>query len=105
MAYVILRNTREILERVVCFFYFFALMNGLVFFFSIQKVSFSEAVGWVILENTVKTLVLIHPDISIHILHTVLFTIPKVLTRRIYLTVKSFFLIGDHFLYSHDLNG
>ena len=37
-----------------------------------------------------------------HILHTVLYTFPKVLTRRICLTNKS--LVGDHFLYSHDLN-
>ena len=44
----------------------------------------------------------LHPNISMHILHTVLYTFPKVLTRRIYLTNKS--LVGDHFLYSHDLN-
>ena len=31
-----------------------------------------------------------HPNISIHILHTVLCTFTKVLTRRIYLTIKSF---------------
>ena len=30
-------------------------------------------------------------------------TFPKVLTRRICLTIKSFFF-NDHFLYSHDLN-
>ena len=34
---------------------------------------------------------LLHPNISMHILHTVLYTFPKVLTRRICLTVKSFF--------------
>ena len=33
----------------------------------------------------------LHPNISIHILHTVLYTFPKVLTRRICLTIKSFF--------------
>ena len=32
-----------------------------------------------------------HSDISIHILHTVLCTFTKVLTRRICLTIKSFF--------------
>ena len=45
----------------------------------------------------------LHPNISMHILHTVLFTSPKELTRRICLTIKSFFF-GDHFLYSHNLN-
>ena len=43
------------------------------------------------------------PYIGIHIFHTVLHTFPKVLTGRICWTVKSF-LVGDHFLYSHDLN-
>ena len=33
----------------------------------------------------------LHPNISIHILHTVLYTFPKVLTRRICLPIKSFF--------------
>ena len=33
----------------------------------------------------------LHPNISLHILHTVLYTFPKVLTRRICLTIKSFF--------------
>ena len=32
-----------------------------------------------------------HPNISLHILHTVLYTFPKVLTRRFYLLIKSFF--------------
>ena len=32
----------------------------------------------------------IHPNINMHILHTVLYTFPKVLTRRICFTVKSF---------------
>ena len=45
----------------------------------------------------------LQPNISMHILHTVLFTSPKVLTRRICLTIKSFFF-GDHSLYSHNLN-
>ena len=44
-----------------------------------------------------------HPNISMDILHTVPYTVPKVLTRRICLTIKSFFF-NDHFLYSHDLN-
>ena len=33
----------------------------------------------------------VHPNISIYILHTVLYTFPKVLTKRICLTIKSFF--------------
>ena len=45
----------------------------------------------------------LHPNISMYILHTVLYTSPKVLTRRIYLRIKSFFF-GDHSLYSHNLN-
>ena len=45
----------------------------------------------------------LQPNISMYILHTVLFTSPKVLTRRICLTIKSFFF-GDHSLYSHNLN-
>ena len=32
-----------------------------------------------------------HPNISMHILHTVLCTFPKVLTRRICLTIDSLF--------------
>ena len=33
----------------------------------------------------------LHPNISVHILHTVLHTYPKVLMRRICLTIKSLF--------------
>ena len=32
----------------------------------------------------------LHPNISMHILHTVLYTFPKELTRRICLTIKDF---------------
>ena len=45
----------------------------------------------------------LHPNISMHILHTVLYTFFNVLIRRICLTIKSF-LVDNHFLYSHDLN-
>ena len=41
-----------------------------------------------------------HPNISLHILHTVLYTFPKVLTRRIKLASFA----GDCFLDSHDRN-
>ena len=37
----------------------------------------------------------LHPDISMDILHVVLRTFPKVLTRRIWLTIKSFFSSGS----------
>ena len=33
----------------------------------------------------------VHPNISMHILHTVLYTFPEGLTGRICLTVKNFF--------------
>ena len=33
----------------------------------------------------------LHPNISMHILHTVLLTFPKVMTRRICLPIESFF--------------
>ena len=36
----------------------------------------------------------LHPNISMYILHTVLYTFPKVLTRRIYLTIKSSMIIS-----------
>ena len=38
-----------------------------------------------------ETLNPLHPEINIHILHTALYTYPKVLTRRICLPIKSFF--------------
>ena len=43
-------------------------------------------------------------NISMHILQTVLHTFFKVLTRTIYLKQSLASLVGDHFLYSHDLN-
>ena len=39
-----------------------------------------------------------------HIPHTVLYTFPLVLTRRICLTIRSSSLVGDHFLYSCHLD-
>ena len=42
-------------------------------------------------------------NISMHLLHTVLYTFLKGLKRRSCLTVKSS-LVVDHFPYSHDLN-
>ena len=44
---------------------------------------------------------LVHPQISIYILHTLLYTFLKVLTRRICLTIKAP-QVGDYLLSSHD---
>ena len=44
----------------------------------------------------------LHPNISMQTLHTMLYTFPKGLTRRICLTIKSFSF--DLFLYSCILN-
>ena len=43
------------------------------------------------IDGEFSCLIPLHPNISMHILHTVLYTFPKVLTRRICLTIKSFF--------------
>ena len=45
----------------------------------------------------------LHSNISIHILHTVLYTSLEILTRRIGLKIKSS-KVGDNFLYSCDPN-
>ena len=45
----------------------------------------------------------LHPNISIHIFHTALFTFVMVLARRIYLITKAT-VVGDHFLHSHNLD-
>ena len=45
----------------------------------------------------------LHPNISLYILLTVLYTFPKVLIRRISVIIKAS-LVGDHFLYYRDLN-
>ena len=42
-------------------------------------------------ESTKTCVNLKHPNISINILHTVLYIFPKALTRRICLKIKSFF--------------
>ena len=42
----------------------------------------------------------LHPNISLHILHTVLYTFPKVLTRRFCLTTKNFFGLWSFPLFS-----
>ena len=55
--------------------------------FGLNQLEFAENEG---LENQVSFIPL-HPNISRYILHTVLNTFPKVLTRRIGLTIKSFY--------------
>ena len=42
----------------------------------------------------------LHPKVIMHILHTVLYTFPKVLTRRICLPIKSFFCWASFPLFS-----
>ena len=39
----------------------------------------------------IGSLIIFNPNTSVHFLHTVLYTFPIVLTRRICLTIKSFF--------------
>ena len=51
-------------------------------------------------EQSLNTL---HPNISLHILRTVLYTFPKVSTRRICLTIKSFSGWWSFFLFSWHL--
>ena len=45
----------------------------------------------------------LHHHISLYILRTVLYTFPKVLTRRICLKKSRAPSFGDHFLYSRKL--
>ena len=45
----------------------------------------------------------LHPNVSMHILQTLLYTFPLVLTRRIRVKVKAS-QVNDHFLNSHDHN-
>ena len=52
-------------------------------------------------KNTVLVFIY-HLKISMHILHTVLYTFPYILTRRIFQYLIAS-LVGDHFLYSHHL--
>ena len=53
------------------------------------NISFSEVSKF----STEDCLNPLHPNISIYILHTVLHTFPKELTRRIYSTINNFFLL------------
>ena len=45
----------------------------------------------------------LHLNIGMHILHTVLYTFTKVLTRRICLTIRAY-LVGHHFLQFYEVN-
>ena len=74
-------QTHEILQRNILQHYWFMLCN------EVKE-------GVLILKTCPQArprLNPLHPNISIHNLHTVLYTFPKVLTRRICLTIKSFF--------------
>ena len=68
----------------------FSLLSQLTFIRMVQELSF-------FLSNTIyyfrSTINPLHPDISMHTLHTVLNTFPYVLARRICLTVKRFFIL------------
>ena len=65
------------------------------------------SLDWNNLKITIDNVNPLHPNISMHILHTVLYTFPcrNVVTYRVNLfNNQEVFLVGDHFLYSHDLN-
>ena len=68
----------------------FSLLSQLTFIRMVQELSF-------FLSNTIyyfrSTINPLHPDISMHTLHTVLNTFPYVLAGRICLTVKRFFIL------------
>ena len=53
--------------------------------------------------NQLQCLNLLHPSMSMHILHTVFYTFPKMLTRRIFSQSRAS-LVCDPFLYSCDFN-
>ena len=54
-------------------------------------------------EANLTSPILFNPLHPIYILHTLLYTFPLALTRRIHLKIKAS-KVGDHFLYSHYLN-
>ena len=68
----------------------FSLLSQLTFIRMVQELSF-------FLSNTIyyfrSTINPLHPDISMHTLHTILNTSPYVLAGRICLTVKRFFIL------------
>ena len=66
----------------------FPLLFHFVFLFFIYFFNF----WWLNQAKTdVKIINPLHPNISMHILHSVLNTFPKLLTRRICLTIENFF--------------
>ena len=46
----------------------------------------------------------LHPSIIMHTLHTVFYTFPLVLIRRICLSINSLYIFYDHLFYSYNLN-
>ena len=73
---------------------------------STVRITVCESCEWYPTKSLFFAINLKHPHISIHIVHTVLFTIFMVLKRRICLTIKSviFIWISDHIISSHDFS-
>ena len=73
-----------------------------IWFSFVKKYKFLSYANWRLLKTVKKMLFfrhfpwrsrafnLLYPNISMHVLHTVLYTFPEVLTRRIRLKIKSF---------------
>ena len=58
--------------------------------FSFDDSQFKIAVSSDLPQTLHRNLIIFNPNTSVHFLHTVLYTFPIVLTRRICLTIKSF---------------
>ena len=67
----------------ISFIYFSFIYFSFIYFFNFWWLNQAK--------TDVKTNNPLHPNISMHILHSVLNTFPKVLTRRICLTIENFF--------------
>ena len=67
----------------LCLF-FFAFFCFVLFRLTFQHIATFDLINYDLLNH-------LHPNISMHILFTVLYTIPKVLTWRICLLIKRFF--------------
>ena len=64
----------------------FSFVNMMLVFYCKSKFFYlHENCGIVYISNSSPSFNPLHPNISMHILHTVLYTFPDVLTRRIYL--------------------
>ena len=102
-------------DSVICFGAIFSWLSGVSYFQLVFAILVKKNVYYLFNQSNVFNYQLwnsyyhfstsspLHPLIRMHCLHTVLYTFPKVLTRTICLTVRAS-LVGDHLLYSHDLN-